>query len=334
MKKFFVLAGGLVALANVACSGDASLEDGPMSATEEAGQEPPPALKDFAAVPKEIVEREYVKTPFGRAHPSCMHRINDGEWIDQDGMVRAGEHVVRRLPACDYAPEVGVSQQVLPDINTGGWVTDAFLDAPNRNGFQMFNYASSRVQVPANPPTNSGQTFYAFPALMTAQTLLQPVLQFGPDSTGGGAYWTISSWAILDTTQPRTVAFTGKRRVYPGDWVVLNLQVVSPESPGNYRVRISASSGGTTKSFDVIVAPSALRRLYLGASEIWNEQTCANFPTSLSFDTLAYTPDTAWNNYRDVRMAETEENHGAGYCNIGINAFFKYPSSYQVDMTF
>ncbi len=338
MKRFLTLAGGLVALANVACSGNVSIEDD-ASAAEETGQELPPALKDFAAVPKEIVEREYVKTPFGRAHPSCMHRIAEGELVDGDGVVRVGERVVGRLPSCDYAPEIGAAK-AQPDVSGTHWITDAYIDAPKRGSYQMFNYASSRVQVPSTPDLDDGQVFYAFPAFMPADYsyLLQPVLQYGSDHAGGGSYWSLSSWAIISTSTPRQVLYTEKLPVSSGDSVVLQLQVtheIKVLGVTRYRVRITASTASASRKLEVNVAPAALRRLYLGASEMWNNTSCDHFPSYLSFDTLAYIPDTTpWNTYFPVRVGETRENHWPGYCNFGINSFFRYPSSYQVDMTF
>lgn len=55
--------------------------------------------------------------------------------------------------------------------------------------------------VPSAPTSHNGQVVYYFPCTadsFSGPTLLQPVLQYGVSPAGGGNYWGIASWYMID----------------------------------------------------------------------------------------------------------------------------------------
>lgn len=64
------------------------------------------------------------------------------------------------------------------------------------------SYFKARWTVPAAPSTNHGQTIFLFNGLTPLDNafILQPVLQWGVSSAGGGAYWSITNWYVGTST--------------------------------------------------------------------------------------------------------------------------------------
>lgn len=78
-----------------------------------------------------------------------------------------------------------------------GWV--AYADWFN-NGNSPISSFWTLFAVPHEPTTKSSQTIFLFPSIEPAggNAILQPVLQWGGSAAGGGQYWAVATWYIVD----------------------------------------------------------------------------------------------------------------------------------------
>ena len=156
------------------------------------------AVAQPAARPVGVPEA-YVITPFGYFHPSCVRYVADGEELLADGRIR---HVNgtedAAAPVCQY-PRYSAQGALIAADNTSeltpvtnGWVESVSTVAPSSYGKLVATW-----KTPPAPTVNSGQTLFFFPGfedITNVQSIVQPVLQWGPSAAGGGSFWALSSW--------------------------------------------------------------------------------------------------------------------------------------------
>ena len=159
------------------------------------------------------VPAEYVVTPFGYFHPSCVQSIGEGEALLANGQVRHSDGSVTGATSCDYpryapdgSPKTATAKMQVPEIS--GWLENAnFVAAANHSFSGLF----AEYAVPQQPIGRDGQILFFFPGLEDingTESILQPVLTW---ATG---QWTVSNWncCLSDITVQSTPV-----NVSPGD---------------------------------------------------------------------------------------------------------------------
>ena len=150
------------------------------------------------------IPRDYVVTPNGFFHPSCVQGLESNETLRADGTIARADGSVRTVPDCRY-PHYAAdgtrltgdavplpaarAQSRVPEID--GWVAYASYTLPRANAAI---YIAANMSVPQAPSMQSGQTVYFFPGLEDiehVQTIVQPVLGWNAFNDNG---WTIASW--------------------------------------------------------------------------------------------------------------------------------------------
>ena len=152
------------------------------------------------------VPRDYVVTPNGFFHPSCVHRIDADETLHANGAVVRTDGSVRRVRSCAYphyaADGTRLARDAVPPLPfaggtpadpqlINGWVAYASYVVPRANAA---NFIAANMSVPEAPTTDSGQVVYFFPGLEdieNVQTIVQPVLGWNAFNDSD---WTIASW--------------------------------------------------------------------------------------------------------------------------------------------
>jgi len=140
------------------------------------------------------VPADYVPTPNGWFHPSCVVEVRDGERVQPDGAVARADGSISRAaaPCAHTAYDVNGAPRI-EHVPAGGsgWIEDG--DVTN---IGAVSYVSAVWQVPGTPAYNSSQTVYFFPGLMSTDlnsTIMQPVLGWN-QPFGNGRSWTLESW--------------------------------------------------------------------------------------------------------------------------------------------
>lgn len=288
------------------------------------------AVEQTAVVQQDLDLAEAVRTPVGLMHPSCVHQIAESEEIDDRGVVTQQGRVLRRYSPCKF--KRGVSETAQPTIN--GWIENALITAPFHNGQDWFNLSSSSFNVPANPTANHNQLVYFFPSFgpTADDAIIQPVLQWGPDSNGGGQYWQISSW-FIDTQGNAT--HTSGLPVASGQVLDTRMQMTSSSGGiDGWKIQIFANEGSKTLN---ISSSIKWRRLHLGVLEAYRITACSDLPSTGPVDyntTSAYMPDTAWNNFWPVnRSIATVVTSGLSpNCSYSVTSFLATSPFYQTKL--
>ena len=153
------------------------------------------SIHNFDSWPPDV-PTDYVTTPFGYFHPTCVRHVLEGETVLGDGRIQyADGSVEASAPVCNY-PRYSPQGALITgdDPTTNGWVEWAYATTSSSFHKMIVSWG-----VPPNPPSYNGQTIYLFPGLVDSQphnpqSILQPVLQYGPSPAGGGQYWSVAAW--------------------------------------------------------------------------------------------------------------------------------------------
>jgi hypothetical protein len=143
------------------------------------------------------VPEEFLVTPFGYFHPSCVNQLAKGEVLHQDAQtIERANGVVYRIPACAYPHYRADGEKVTgderavqkPDISHA-WVEDASVTTSSSFGF-MYAFWN----VPPAPTNHDGQTVFLFNGMEDINdvvSIIQPVLGWNSDYSNA---WGIASW--------------------------------------------------------------------------------------------------------------------------------------------
>ena len=169
-----------------------------------------------------VVPNDYVITPFGYFHPSCVQSVGTTEKLHDNGNIMRADGTVRAVAACAFPSFRADGTRVEPQ----GSPADAtrVVPAAAYNGYLELvsfklttggvNEMTGYMRVPAAPSRQVGQTIFLFPGLedfQNVQSILQPVLGWNAD---GGNTWTIRSW---NCCRSGTVFAGNTATVSPGD---------------------------------------------------------------------------------------------------------------------
>lgn len=215
------------------------------------------------------VPEGYRPTPFGWMHESCVHSQPSGSKVDF-------KHVV----PCEY-PKVVVN----PKPPGGG-------HPPTADGWQIDTQAmvgtpmihmTSIMQVPANPSTNSGQLDYFFPGASptNADSILQPVLQYGVSPIGGGTKWGIGSWSC-DVVTSAGCHGSDLKDVASGDVILGTIDGTNCDTGGHcdWAITTTDLTNGQTTTLNTTGDIHAYPWLFSGVLEAYSVTKCSDYPAN------------------------------------------------------
>lgn len=169
------------------------------------------------------VPRDYVITPFGYFHPSCVRTVGRSDIVLADGRVQHADGTRSPAHTCGYARYGKSGNRIEPGMSTAPGVTppassanlpprvDGWLEASWYHDKATFGGVSSHWFVPSAPASDVGQVLYYFPGLEDYEnivSILQPVLGWNGFNDHA---WTITSWNCcrggnVDHSVPEPVA--------------------------------------------------------------------------------------------------------------------------------
>ena len=145
------------------------------------------------------VPAEYIVTPFGYFHPSCVAHLAPDEVLLEGGLViQKADGTVYPGPVCEYPHYTARGEMfangsaIEPPTISHSWIVAGSVSDDSSYGEVVANW-----NVPSTPLSFDDQVLYFFPGLEDqegATTILQPVLGFNADFTRG---WGIASLELL-----------------------------------------------------------------------------------------------------------------------------------------
>jgi hypothetical protein len=185
-----------------------------------------------ATIRPSTVPQEYVITPFGYFHPSCVQGLAENETLLYDGRVLREDGSVRTVASCTFPHFTPSGETVAEGISTQQMtaqkttataetspVVSGWLEYVSTTTSTSYGEIAATWTVPPAPANYEEQTLFFFPGfedINNVLTIVQPVLQFGASSAGGGEYWSIASWNCCVTGQ---AWFSGLKKVSVGDTI-------------------------------------------------------------------------------------------------------------------
>ncbi len=228
-----------------------------------------PPLTPAKAVAAEV-NADYVATPNGLYHASCVYDVGDAAVAHADGSVTLADGTTLQIAPCQYPR--GAPDAKAPTTN--GWVLDSNWTSPS-----PATRMTSTFVVPAAPSTLNGQLDYFFPGMEPADgsIILQPVLSYGNSPAGGGNEWGIASWSCgsncihskfhvvnAGDTLLGTIAGSSCTSAGACDWKIVTTDVTTPAT-------VTLSTTGDKEAYVW---------LFGGVLEAYNVSDCDEYPAS------------------------------------------------------
>lgn len=231
------------------------------------------------------VPADYVITPFGYFHPSCVAHVANGDVVRQDeNAIQRANGAYENIPVCAYAHYKADGQKVSGDERAGGkqpTISHAWIEYASTTTSTSFGYLYAHWNVPPAPSNNDGQTVYLFPGLedySDVVTIIQPVLGWNSDFASA---WGIASWncctsgTVFEATPVRVNSgdtiygymtdTCAAGTLSCGSWDIVTKDVES----GNYSELLNSSSQGQTFNW-----------AFAAALEVYNISRCGDYPSN------------------------------------------------------
>jgi len=257
------------------------------------------------------VPANYVITPYGYFHPSCVRALAKGDTLLPDGRVEHADATVDAIaPICEYPhyTRTGVLIPANPAELRG-------IDLPTINGWLEYVSVTTSSSygkiwakwiVPPAPTTYDGQTLFFFPGLEDINdviSIVQPVMQYGVSAGGGGKYWAVQSWNCCISGD---TWYSPLLKISTGDTIVG--LITSTCAPGNnycakWNVISKDITTGKKTTLAKTPADGQVWNWAFGAvTEDYSVDVCSDFPANsgLTFtvhlydQNVARIPDPAW----------------------------------------
>lgn len=259
-------------------------------AQETAGQYP-------LSFTEALSDSNYVRTPAGLYHRTCIYDVGDNSTIESDGTVKQGDGVSFKPSTCSYphfktdrSSDQGSKTQesTATRSSSNGWVENGWVEEAHYYTEQPIHKLTAKWIVPTTPQTVSGQLIYLFPGLSPSSfnTILQPVLQWGyGGAAGGGTYFAIASWNCDNNCYHSSL-----KTVKAGDQLLgsMTAYFCNNNDQCQWTVTTTDTTSGVSTTLDTYVV-DPMTFVFSGALEVYNLTLCGQYPKTGStlFTSLA-----------------------------------------------
>jgi hypothetical protein len=233
-------------------------------------------------------DSEFVDTPLGPVHQSCVHGVGDGATIDASDRVTMRDGTSVHFGPCKFQPRARLGLNAARAMSgsrnggvvpvTDGWAEfDAAFAPGNAWGYDWINGLTGTWQVPLAPRQYTNQTVFLFNGAEPSDgsAIIQPVLQYGTSRAGGGNFWSMAAWYLASSGN---VFFSTLQRVNVGDTIQGSMFASNCSSSGACTWAISAFNGSVGTSLNV-GAGETFRWVPKGVLEVYRITNCNKLPT-------------------------------------------------------
>ncbi len=237
-----------------------------------------PLSSGFEASRPATVPADFIATPNGWFHPSCIIEVSEDDEVLELAIHHKNgtRHDIARCehPHFDRKGNAIFPEEFDPTVNS--WVARASAVT------QPVAWLSATWTVPPNPASNSGQTLYFFPGLELStlgDTILQPVLAWNGAHAPAG--WAIYSWNCCRNGNEiySTPASVGAGETISGYASGTNCNT-STGVCNNWQIRASSTNSSSTLNTDSY--GEKLDWVFGGVTEVYNVTACNQYPPNLS----------------------------------------------------
>src|SRR6185312_4390382 len=252
------------------------------------------------------VPANYVITPFGYFHPSCVVQLNKGEHLSKQLVLRRRDGSETQIPACKYPHfgpagtppaktepsnegSVNQSQPVEQPAISHSWIenSNTITGAP-------YGKEVSTWTVPPSPLAQDGQTIYFFPGFEDIDDEQTSILQPVVGSIQG--QWTMASWncCISGIADMSTLL-----AINAGDKIMGTTEMTCPAGTASCAtwnvITEDQTTGQSTELSDTPADGQIFNWGFGGVLEIYNVFQCQDYPPDASLTMTSLLYDTSLN---------------------------------------
>ena len=248
------------------------------------------------------VPSDYVITPFGYFHPSCVREAKNGETVLGDGRIRFADGTEETIaPFCSFPHYTAKGELVVEGSANSGplEISWSWIEAGQVSTSAGYDAVTATWTVPQTPTTNDGQTLYFFPGLMPSTSdpslIIQPVLGWGDGMPGAGP-WNIASWNCCPSGM---TWYSTPVTVTPGDeilgWIISACGAARVKACSKWSITTTdvSTKQSTTLNVDF---PSLMTFEWAqsGVLEVYSINQCSDYPPngSTTFSNVALYDNT------------------------------------------
>lgn len=298
-----------------ACVAPADGDGAPGSQPAVTGTGTDRASGALSAADAAAPDSEFMITPIGRVHQSCVHAVGEGAAVDATEQVTLRSGGTARFAPCQYqvrddrrkkaaAPAAG-AQAKGPVPVTDGWAEyDSATTFTNAFGYDWINKLDGWWRVPLAPRQSAGQTVFLFTAAepVSGNAIIQPVLQYGPSAAGGGNFWAEAVWYI---SSAGNVFHSSLVRVNVGDTIEGYMTGNNCTASGACTWQLTTQDGTNLSSSMSVTTTESFRWAFKGVLEVYRISNCNKLPTegdtgATFFNVHVYMPGPSTFNFNEV----------------------------------
>jgi hypothetical protein len=315
---------GLSLMLSTLCYGQATM---PLDGSTAAQALPTAGPARPATVPA-----DYVITPFGYFHPSCVMQLGNGDEVRKDeNAIRHSNGTYDSIQACAYAHYEANGETVTGDKQglKQPTIGHAWVEAAATKISTSFGYLYAYWSVPPAPSKNDGQIVFLFPGVEDYKdfpvrpgsdvSIIQPVLGWNSDYRSA---WGIASWNCCVSG---TVFEAPPVRVNSGDTIFGYM--FDTCSPGTLScptwdvVALDLTSGRFSELLNTSSFGQTFNWAFAGVLEVYNIVQCGDYPSngSISFYNLGLydyrfikIASPAWSVLNAAQIAQEKGEHFSG----------------------
>jgi hypothetical protein len=256
------------------------------------------------------VPADFVATPFGYFHPSCINHLANDDILQQDASaILRADGISEPISACAYPHFKADGEKVIGDERAAGppSISHAWVEDWSVKTTTSYWLLQAYWNVPPKPSANDGQVLYFFPGFEDdndVETVIQPVL--GWNQTSSGQAWTIASWncCIKGTVQESTPASANPGDVIRG--LLYNTCSAGTLSCGSWNIwTIDLTNGKSTALKSTSSFGQTFNWAFAGVLEVYNVAQCSDYPQTNS---TKYPYTVFSTSFYDVSLYDYEHN--------------------------
>jgi hypothetical protein len=272
------------------------------------------------------VPADYVVTPAGFFHPSCVVSVKEDETV-AGGKITKANGVARDVPKCAYprydrrgtviAPQAGRSAAAEAPVSAP--VVDGWVESANNGDNGPLNWLAANWKVPQSPAVDAGQLIYYFPGIQPLDspaiyTIMQPVL------TWYGGQWTIQSW---NCCAEGSVVNAPAAIVKSGDTIYGYVQGNVCNAAGvcsQWQVYTGDWTNGAHSTLNTTAYGNRMGWAFAGALEVYGVTACNQYPATrtLTFTNIQVR-NTNWQQISPVWHVGWDTT-STPQCNYGVTS--------------
>ncbi|HXO31258.1 MAG TPA: hypothetical protein VN901_02770 [Candidatus Acidoferrales bacterium] len=246
------------------------------------------ALTPAGAKRPATVPADYVITPFGYFHPSCVGHLAKGDVVRQDEkVIEHANGASDDMHVCAYPHYKGDGAKVTGDEKAADQptISHAWVEYAGTTTTSSYAYMYAYWNVPPAPSTNDGQTVYLFNGLedySDVVTIIQPVLGWNSDYASA---WGIASWNCCVTG---TAYEATPKPVNSGDLilgVLIDTCAPGTKSCASWDIfTLDVTTGAESELLNTSSFGQTFNWAFGGVLEVYNIAQCGDYPANGSIN--------------------------------------------------